>query len=159
LAKIAWNRISYNLPKIVVLVGRQDSGKTTSIKNFLKSRNLTCKKRGDVKVVIPILRNGRVQAVGVASGGDRIDVIDKNFDFLIPRNCDTIVCAVRSSEQIDPSNPGISTSPIVQHLLTLFPQYINHFTWINQNYIVNQTQRKLTKRNLDTVRRIKREVP
>jgi GTPase SAR1 family protein len=94
---VVWNRRSYKRPVVIVVIGPSNSGKSASIKKFLESRSNLRTGSGDVLVVIPIKKKSKKLAVGVASGGDTKAVLIENFDFLIPRNCDFLICASKTS--------------------------------------------------------------
>jgi GTPase SAR1 family protein len=97
MAQITWAGRQYTMPRIIVITGPGSSGKTTSIRQFLEVRKIRyTKKKGDVTIVVRVQKRNTTLAVGVASGGDTPAIFANNFNFLLPRTCDVIVCASKS---------------------------------------------------------------
>lgn len=88
------------MPTIYALKGRQNSGKTTTLKlleSTLQSKypsNTTLFRTGTVDITIVMDING--QTVGIACGGDSEAIVLKNLRALSGYKCDIIFCATRS---------------------------------------------------------------
>ncbi|HTQ13478.1 MAG TPA: hypothetical protein VMH86_06340 [Rhizomicrobium sp.] len=88
------------MPKVILVSGISNSGKTKSIRRFLENRGIHhIKRKGDVTVVVPIQKNGKSYAIGVASGGDNLGVVRRNLTFIDRYHWDVVVCASRSRGQ------------------------------------------------------------
>ncbi|MES2984318.1 MAG: hypothetical protein V4735_03925 [Pseudomonadota bacterium] len=82
--------------KIILVTGPSNSGKTSSIRRFLENRGIFHKQDGDLAIVLPLQKNGKTYVVGIASGGDTLAIVQSNFVFFQPHNCDVIICASKS---------------------------------------------------------------
>jgi hypothetical protein len=61
---------------------------------FLEHRGENIPKRPkDFMVIVTLHESGKTIKVGVGSGGDHPDLIDRNFKFFTEEHCDVIVCA------------------------------------------------------------------
>ena len=85
------------MPKVILVAGSYNTGKTSSIRKFVENRRIHHHKRGDISLIFPVLKTKRRLIVGVASGGDNVSVVNKNIAFLGPRLCDVIVLASKSN--------------------------------------------------------------
>lgn len=95
------------MPKIIVLTGVPDTGKSTTINllyHLLKKPNsgFTLKKDR----VIPNSRDffaifeKQGELIGITSYGDSVNILKEKFDFFKNEGCITIVCAGRESGSI-----------------------------------------------------------
>lgn len=84
------------MPKKIILVsGVGNSGKSSSIRDYLGLEGVFhIRPRGDVTIVFPLRRKKFL--MGVASGGDTVGIINRNFRFFGAHPCDVIVCASKS---------------------------------------------------------------
>lgn len=81
--------------KIILVSGISNSGKTTSIRQYLNMENVFhLKNAGDITIVFTLQRRNLV--LGVASGGDTLGIVRDNFNFFSQHACDVIVCASKS---------------------------------------------------------------
>jgi hypothetical protein len=87
------------MPGIILVCGVSNSGKTRSIRQFLERRKIFHMKRGDITAVLPIQKNGKELDLGVASGGDTLNIVKKNLAFIDRHDWDIIVCASKSRGQ------------------------------------------------------------
>jgi hypothetical protein len=81
------------VPKKIILVsGVGNSGKTSSIRKYLNLEGVFhLRRRGDITLVFPLRRKKII--LGVASGGDNVAIVTRNFQFFAQHRCDVIVCA------------------------------------------------------------------
>lgn len=80
--------------KIIVVAGTANTGKTKSIRRFLEDLGVFHKKRkGDLVLVIPPLPSGKKRVLGVATGGDNINVVRNSLKFIDKHEWGAIVCA------------------------------------------------------------------
>jgi hypothetical protein len=70
--------------------GVGNSGKSSAIRLYLEMERVFHLRRGDVTIVFPLRRKKLL--MGVASGGDNTDIINRNFRFFDSHPCDVIVC-------------------------------------------------------------------
>ena len=83
------------MPKKIILVsGVGNSGKSSAIRLYLEMEGVFHLRRGDVTIVFPLRRKRLL--MGLASGGDNINIINRNFRFFDSHPCDVIVCASKS---------------------------------------------------------------
>lgn len=80
------------LRKIILVCGVGNSGKTSSIKRFVLKNNFEYIKDNDFIVSLKIKRS----AIGIASGGDNVDIIQRIFKFFGEGHLDFIVCASKN---------------------------------------------------------------
>jgi GTPase SAR1 family protein len=83
------------LRKIILVCGVGNSGKTSSIKRFVLENNFEYKKNNDFIVSLKIKRS----AIGIASGGDNLDILQRIFNFFGEGHLDFIVCASKAKGQ------------------------------------------------------------
>jgi hypothetical protein len=84
------------MKKIILVSGAGNSGKTTSIRMFLDENGIFRKRIGDTTAIVPIIVRKKPYVMGVATGGDSLPIVEKNFKFFTPRSCDFVVCASKS---------------------------------------------------------------
>lgn len=87
--------------KIIHIFGAGNSGKSDSIRryllqelNLMGAANQGLVGTSDILVAIKLSR--KRLTVGVASGGDNVNIVRRNFQFFRQQNCDVIVCASKS---------------------------------------------------------------
>jgi hypothetical protein len=85
------------MAKIILVAGTANTGKTKSIRLFLENLGVFHEKRnGDLVLVIPPLALGKKRILGIATGGDNLNVVSKSLTFIDQHNWDVIVCASKS---------------------------------------------------------------
>ena len=85
------------MAKIILVSGAGNSGKTKSIRLFLENNKIFFPNTPhDILLVLPIQKCGQTWNVGVASGGDTLAIVKRNFNFFSQHQCDIIVCASKS---------------------------------------------------------------
>ncbi len=88
--------------KIIHIMGKEKSGKTSSIRLFLENHCglLLPKKPMDVQEIVTIEKDGKFYKGGVATGGDTDKIIIDNFIFFTNKEAngslDFIVCPSRT---------------------------------------------------------------
>ena len=85
--------------RIILVSGIGSSGKTTSIRRYLNLEgvfHLGSRPR-DIAIVFPLRR--RKILMGVASGGDNVTIIARNFNFFGQHPWAVIVCASKARGQ------------------------------------------------------------
>jgi hypothetical protein len=85
------------MPKVIVVAGTHNTGKTSSIRKFLETRRIVHRKRGDILLIFPTKKANQQLVIGATSGGDNLTVISANIHFLRPRKCDVMVMASKST--------------------------------------------------------------
>jgi hypothetical protein len=108
------------MAKIILVSGVGNSGKTESIRLFLANRGIVFPDAPrDILLILPIQKGGHTLSVGVASGGDTFAIVDENFKFFRPHQCDIIVCASKSHGrtiqyiQTEGAQPGNQMAPLI----------------------------------------------
>ena len=84
-------------PKIIIVQGLANSGKTTEIKKAMNGLGVFISSaKKDVLVSAHLHIQGAGYAVGFASGGDSAAEVRKNINFFSPKNLSHMVFACRS---------------------------------------------------------------
>ena len=85
------------MAKIILVAGTANTGKTKSIRLFLENLGIFHEKRnGDLVLVVPPLAAGKKRILGIATGGDNLNVVSKSLNFIDQHKWDVIVCASKS---------------------------------------------------------------
>ncbi len=85
------------MAKIILVAGTANTGKTKSIRLFLENLGIFHEKRnGDLVLVVPPLAAGKKRILGIATGGDNLNVVSKSLTFIDQHKWDVIVCASKS---------------------------------------------------------------
>jgi hypothetical protein len=85
------------MPKIIIVMGVSNTGKTTAIKQAMNSLGVYVGAGpNDVLVSAHLHVRGFGYSVGFASGGDSPHIVKRNKDFFSPLNLDYMVFACRS---------------------------------------------------------------
>jgi hypothetical protein len=85
------------MAKIILVAGTANTGKTKSIRLFLENLGIFHEKRnGDLVLVVPPFAAGKKRILGIATGGDNLNVVSKSLTFIDRHNWDVIVCASKS---------------------------------------------------------------
>lgn len=82
--------------RIIHVYGASNSGKSNSIRTYMKNQGVRFPLKGDFQIILPIIKGRKQFIVGIASGGDDAAVVNANFNFFYPRQCDVIVCASKT---------------------------------------------------------------
>lgn len=108
------------MAKIILVSGVGDSGKTESIRLFLANRGIVFPNAPrDILRILHIQKGGHILTVGVASGGDTLAIVKKNFQFFSQHPCNIIVCASKSRGrtikyiQSEGAQPGNRMAPLI----------------------------------------------
>lgn len=85
------------MAKIILVAGTANTGKTKSIRRFLEYLGIFYEKQiGDLVLVVPPLATGKKRTLGIASGGDNLNVVSKSLTFIDQHPWDAIICASKS---------------------------------------------------------------
>lgn len=82
---------------LIVVQGRGNSGKTSSIGKFLSvHRGVQCKPLLPPHIVLPIQKGGNSYLLGVGKNGDDAKAVCETLELFSEFNCDIVVCATKS---------------------------------------------------------------
>lgn len=84
------------MPKLIVVQGISNSGKTSSIIEFMRSYRNVHANPFPAELVVPIQKNG-TWILGVAKDGDTALNVSRAVNMFSRFNCDIVVCATKSS--------------------------------------------------------------
>ncbi|MEH0070931.1 hypothetical protein V6L77_12350 [Pannonibacter sp. Pt2-lr] len=83
------------MPKLIVVYGTSNSGKTSSVVHFVENyRNVTASPFPEL-ITFPIQKNGN-WLLGVAKDGDSARHVQSAVGLFASRNCDIVVCTTKS---------------------------------------------------------------
>lgn len=111
------------MPKIIVVQGVSNSGKSRSIRLFASMHGVWLARPGDFILTMPVSKAGVTYNVCVVTGGDNPSMITAGVNFALHHKCDYIVAATKMS------------GATVSHMKSLITLHSFSDVWIKTRHV------------------------